>query len=96
VAHFQAVGRDARGRKQYRYHENWREVRDETEFEHMLCFGRALPLIRQGVDADLSRCGLPRDKVLAAGSADGALAGARRQSRIRQTEQQLWPDHAAQ
>ena len=64
--HLQAVGRDARGRKQYRYHANWREVRDETKFEHMLSFGRALPLIRQRVDADLSRCGLPRDKVLAA------------------------------
>jgi DNA topoisomerase-1 len=64
--HLQAVGRDARGRKQYRYHANWREVRDETKFEHMLSFGRALPLIRQRVDADPSRCGLPRDKVLAA------------------------------
>lgn len=41
-------------------------MRDETKFEHMLSFGRALPLIRQRVDADLSRCGLPRDKVLAA------------------------------
>jgi DNA topoisomerase-1 len=64
--HLQAVGRDARGRKQYCYHASWREVRDETKFEHMLSFGRVLPLIRQRVEADLSRRGLPRDKVVAA------------------------------
>jgi DNA topoisomerase-1 len=64
--HLQAVGRDARGRKQYLYHARWREVRDETKFEHMLAFGRALPLIRQRVEADLNRRGLPHEKVLAA------------------------------
>jgi DNA topoisomerase-1 len=64
--HIQAVGYDARGRKQYRYHPRWREVRDETKFEHMLAFGRALARIRQRVAADLRRRGLPRDKVLAA------------------------------
>jgi DNA topoisomerase-1 len=64
--HIQAVGYDARGRKQYRYHSRWREVRDETKFEHMLTFGRALPCIRQRVMADLSRRGLRREKVLAA------------------------------
>jgi DNA topoisomerase-1 len=64
--HVQAVGYDARGRKQYRYHPRWREVRDETKFEHMLVFGRVLPRIRQRVAADLRRHGLPRDKVLAA------------------------------
>ena len=64
--HLQAVGRDTRGRKQYRYHASWREVRDETKFEHLLSFGRALPLIRHPVESDLSRRGLPRDKVLAA------------------------------
>jgi DNA topoisomerase-1 len=64
--HLQAVGRDARGRKQYLYHARWREVRDETKFEHMLAFGRALPLTRQRVEADLDRRGLPRDKILAA------------------------------
>ena len=64
--HIQATGRDARGRKQYRYHARWREVRDETKFEHMLPFGRALPRIRQRVEADLNRHGLPREKVLAA------------------------------
>lgn len=64
--HLQAVGKDARGRKQYRYHPRWREVRDETKFEHLLAFGRALPRIRGRVDADLRRPGLPREKVLAA------------------------------
>jgi DNA topoisomerase-1 len=64
--HIQAIGYDARGRKQYIYHPRWREVRDETKFEHMLTFGRALPCIRQRVAADLNRRGLPREKVLAA------------------------------
>ncbi|MGE3499968.1 MAG: DNA topoisomerase IB [Candidatus Binatia bacterium] len=64
--HIQAVGYDARGRKQYRYHPRWREVRDETKFEHMLTFGSALPRIRRQVEADLGRRGLPREKVLAA------------------------------
>jgi DNA topoisomerase-1 len=64
--HIQAVGYDARGRKQYLYHPRWREVRDETKFEHMLTFGRALPGLRQRVDADLKRPGLPREKALAA------------------------------
>jgi DNA topoisomerase-1 len=64
--HLQAVGYDARGRKQYLYHPRWREVRDETKFEHMLTFGRALAPIRRRVAADLQQPGLPRDKVLAA------------------------------
>jgi hypothetical protein len=64
--HIQAIGYDARGRKQYIYHSRWREVRDETKFEHMLTFGRALPCIRQRVETDLNRRGLPREKVLAA------------------------------
>jgi DNA topoisomerase-1 len=63
--HIQAVGRDARGRKQYRYHARWREVRDETKYERMLAFARILPRIRARVRADLTRPGLPRDKVLA-------------------------------
>ena len=65
-SHIQATGRDARGRKQYRYHPHWREVRDETKFVHMAAFGRALPKIRAHVDADLALRGLPREKVLAA------------------------------
>jgi DNA topoisomerase-1 len=64
--HLQATGRDARGRKQYRYHPKWREVRDETKFGRMIEFSLALPKIRRRVDADLSSPGLTRDKVLAA------------------------------
>ncbi|MFN4087641.1 MAG: DNA topoisomerase IB [Alphaproteobacteria bacterium] len=63
--HIQATGRDARGRKQYRYHLRWREVRDETKYHRMVAFGRALPAIRARVSADMARRGLPREKVLA-------------------------------
>ena len=63
--HLQATGRDARGRKQYRYHPRWRAVRDEVKYERMIAFGKALPQIRKQVDADLRRSGLPREKVLA-------------------------------
>ena len=63
--HIQATGRDARGRKQYRYHPKWREVRDETKFERMLAFSEVLPRIRRAVERDLQRPGLPREKVLA-------------------------------
>jgi DNA topoisomerase I len=64
--HIQAVGRDARGRKQYRYHDRWREVRDTAKYDRLIAFGRALPRLRKRVDEDLSRRGLPREKVLAA------------------------------
>ncbi|MDP9023888.1 MAG: DNA topoisomerase IB, partial [Candidatus Eremiobacteraeota bacterium] len=57
---------DARGRKQYRYHPKWREIRDENKYHRMLDFARALPLIRTRVESDLSRPGLPREKVLGA------------------------------
>ena len=63
--HIQATGRDARGRKQYRYHPKWRETRDETKFGRMLAFSEALPAIRRRVKHDLARVGLPREKVLA-------------------------------
>jgi DNA topoisomerase-1 len=63
--HIQATGRDARGRKQYRYHPKWREVRDETKFGRMLAFSEVLPKIRKRIETDLSRNGLPREKVLA-------------------------------
>jgi DNA topoisomerase-1 len=63
--HLQATGRDARGRKQYRYHARWREVRDATKYDRMLAFGDALPRIRERVERDLARPGLPREKVLA-------------------------------
>jgi DNA topoisomerase-1 len=63
--HVQATGRDVRGRKQYRYHPRWREVRDETKYHRMLAFGMALPKIRARTARDLLRQGLPREKVLA-------------------------------
>jgi DNA topoisomerase-1 len=63
--HLQATGRDARGRKQYRYHAKWREARDEVKYERMLKFGNALPAIRAEVDRALKLPGLPREKVLA-------------------------------
>ena len=63
--HIQATGRDARGRKQYRYHARFREVREETKYERMMAFAEALPKIRAKVDEDLGLTGLPRDKVLA-------------------------------
>jgi DNA topoisomerase-1 len=63
--HIQAVGRDARGRKQYRYHPRWREVRDATKYARLLPFARQLSAIRRRVSEDLARPGLPREKVLA-------------------------------
>ena len=63
--HLQATGRDARGRKQYRYHARWRSQRDAQKFDHILEFGRALPRIRRRVAQDLRKSGLPRDRVLA-------------------------------
>jgi DNA topoisomerase-1 len=65
LGHIQATGRDDRGRKQYRYHPRWREVRDSTKYERMVEFGRFLPTLRERVDADMRRPGLPREKVLA-------------------------------
>ena len=63
--HLQAVGRDARGRKQYRYHADWRAIRDEAKYGKMLLFGKKLPEIRARVQHDLGLAGLPRLKVLA-------------------------------
>jgi DNA topoisomerase I len=63
--HIQATGRDARRRKQYRYHERWREVRDENKFGRLAAFAKALPQIRKRVDHDIKLTGLPREKVLA-------------------------------
>jgi DNA topoisomerase-1 len=63
--HLQATGRDARGRKQYRYHPRWREVRDENKYNRLIEFGRALPRIRARVKRDMKLPGLPRAKVLA-------------------------------
>jgi DNA topoisomerase-1 len=66
LGHLQASGRDARGRKQYRYHPRWRKVRDETKYHRMIAFSRALPAIRKRTDEDLRRQGLPKEKVIAA------------------------------
>jgi DNA topoisomerase I len=63
--HIQATGRDAKGRKQYRYHPRWQEVRDETKYTRLLAFAAALPRLRERVAADLALPGLPREKVLA-------------------------------
>ena len=63
--HLQATGRDSKGRKQYRYHPTWSKIRDESKYDRMIAFGKALPLIRRRVGADLARPGLPREKVLA-------------------------------
>jgi DNA topoisomerase-1 len=63
--HLQAVGYDARGRKQYRYHPKWRAVRDEDKFRRMLDFGRALPALHRRIATDLRLPGMQRDKVLA-------------------------------
>ena len=63
--HIQATGRDARGRKQYRYHARFREIREETKYERMLQFAEVLPAIRAKVDEDLGLSGLARDHVLA-------------------------------
>ncbi len=65
TGHIQAIGRDARGRLQYRYHALYRQIRDATKFTRMAIFGQALPGIRKAVDADLVRPGLPKRKVVA-------------------------------
>ncbi len=64
-SHLQVTGIDARGRKQYRYHEKWRLVRDQSKYEKLIGFSRCLPNIRSAVDIDLKKDGLPREKVLA-------------------------------
>jgi DNA topoisomerase I len=65
LGHIQATGTDSAGRKQYRYHDLWRERRDREKFESMIGFARALPRLRRRVDRDLAKEGMPRDKVLA-------------------------------
>ncbi|MCA1587732.1 MAG: DNA topoisomerase IB [Chloroflexi bacterium] len=63
--HIQATGRDARGRKQYRYHPRWHAVRDDVKYGRMVAFAAVLPTIRERTEADLRRQGLPREKILA-------------------------------
>ena len=64
-SHLQATGNDARGRKQYRYHERWTACRDEVKYANLVAFARALPRLRRTIDADLGRRGIDRTKVLA-------------------------------
>jgi len=64
--HLQATGQDTRGRKQYRYHPQWRQIRDSAKFDRMIAFGDALPRLRRRLTRDLALPGLPREKVLAA------------------------------
>jgi DNA topoisomerase-1 len=64
-SHLQATGRDARGRKQYRYHARWREARDQTKYDRLMLVGKKLPELRARVSKDLARAGLPRVKVVA-------------------------------
>ena len=63
--HIQATGRDAKGRKQYRYHPRFREVRESTKYERVVAFADELPAIREKVREHMSLRGLPREKVLA-------------------------------
>src|SRR3954452_1831584 len=63
--HLQATGRDAKGRKQYRYHPTFREHREATKFTELIAFGEALPRIRRRVAADLAKPGVPKEKVVA-------------------------------
>lgn len=65
ASHIQAVGRDARGRKQYRYHPLYRQIRDQHKFERLMAFGEALPSLRKVVEADIALPGMPRRKLLA-------------------------------
>jgi DNA topoisomerase-1 len=66
LGHIQATGRDARGRKQYLYHPDWRALRDATKFDRMIAFGTGLPRVRQRIEADLALPGMPRERALAA------------------------------
>lgn len=65
MGHMQATGRDARGRKQYRYHPRWREIRDSNKYERILSFGAALPKLRMHLEKNLALRGMPRERVMA-------------------------------
>ena len=94
--HLQATGRDARGRKQYRYHPKWREVRDETKYDRMIGFAQALPQIRERTDRDLQK----RRRAAREGARHRRAAARedvdpRRQRRVREAESIVRPDDAA-
>src|SRR3954447_16203727 len=79
--HIQATGRDAKGRKQYRYHAAFREVRESTKYEHMLAFAQSLPAIRTKIAEHMALKGLPREKVLATVVQVGGAAATTRRTR---------------
>jgi DNA topoisomerase-1 len=92
--HLQATGRDARGRKQYRYHPRWREVRDETKFGRMLAFSEALPRVRRRVEEDdRSQAGPPREKCSRPSSACSNARAPGRQRRVRPQQPFFRPHH---
>ena len=94
TGHIQATGRDAKGRKQYRYHARFREVRESTKYHRMLAFADSLPAIRAKVQEHLALRGLQREKVLATVvHLLEAHPHPGRQRRIRAHQQELWPDH---
>jgi hypothetical protein len=95
--HIQAVGTDARGRRQYRYHDDWRRRRDREKFDQSLDFGRALPRLRRRVAGQVSSRGATRERVLAGAVRllDRGFLPNRRQD-LRRREQLVWPGDAAQ
>ena len=94
--HIQATGRDARGRKQYRYHPRWSACRDEAKYSSLVAFAEALPKLRERIEADLRRRGLPRDRVHRLGHlAARQHHDPRRQRHLCARQQELRPDHAA-
>ena len=96
-SHVQATGRDARGRKQYRYHPRYREHQEEAKFELLVPFGHALPQLRRRLDSDLRRHGVPRERVVAADRrAARSHADPRRQRGVRPSERLVRVDDVAE
>ncbi len=93
--HLQATGRDARGRKQYRYHPRWREVRDTDEYSRLQAFGSALPKLRKQLEAQLAEPGCPRKSAGHGCDAAGRHLDPSRQYPVRTRQQVLRFDHAA-
>ena len=95
-AHIQATGRDAAGRKQYRYHPLWTAERDSTKYHRMLAFAAALPAIRRRIAHDLRQsAGLARVRAGHGGRAARTHALPGRQRRVRARQRLPWPHHAA-
>ena len=91
--HLQATGYDARGRKQYRYHPQWREVRDSAKFDRMVAFGIGLPKLRRKLARDLRLAGLPRDKGRGRSFPARQHACPHRERRICAVTTKFWADH---